>query len=323
MFIDSYSEKIQSHKILPLLWCNDFSFGVAIDEPPLRGHNNPMKIKWTDEIVDNYIGHKFNCLTITKRLPRNKGTIHVEARCECGRIKAYPFSKIIRCKLKSCGCYWNRKIIKYSKDCNEEDKSISMNKYSQSGQDDWVLSIIGKKGYFVDLGAFDGKLFSNTLRLEEAGWDGLCVEANPFNFDILIQNRTCNVRNLAVATYKGKLRMNNEASSSQRDENGTVIIRCDTLLNIFRNYKVPYHINYISSDLERMDAEVWETFPFNEYSFGLATVEHCLYEGNNNFKERIMKVMFDNGYVLARENVECDNNPYEDWFCSKELKDKI
>lgn len=195
-----------------------------------------------------------------------------------------------------------------------------MNKYSQVGQDDWVLSVIGNKGYFVDMGAFDGVHFSNTLKLEEAGWEGLCIEPNPTNFALLKQNRRCELLNMAVATYKGLLPMSDEASSSQINLDGSVWVKCDTIENIFKQIQAPKYIDYISSDIERMDAEIWESFPFNEYSFGLATVEHCLYEGNNNFKERIMKVMLDNGYVLAKENVEHEGSKFEDWFMNPKLK---
>lgn len=196
-----------------------------------------------------------------------------------------------------------------------------MHKYSQSGQDEWVLSIIKHKGYFVGMGEFDGIQYSNTLRLEENGWDGLCIEANPNNFEQLVKNRKCNTINVAVATYRGKLRMTDDKSSSQRTQDENFLnVRCEIIQNIFRENNVPKYIDYISSDLERMDAEIWESFPFYEYSFGLATVEHCLYEGNNNFKERIMKVMLYNGYVLAKENVSHDGNFYEDWYASPKLK---
>lgn len=194
-----------------------------------------------------------------------------------------------------------------------------MHDYSQAGQDEWVLSIIGKKGYFIDMGAFDGVQFSNTLRLEEEGWEGLCIEPNVANFKMLRRNRKCKLLNVAVATYKGVLSMTDEGSSSQRSENGNWLIKCDTIANILRDNAAPKYIDYISSDIERMDAEVWETFPFDEYSFGLATIEHCLYEGNNNFKERIMKVMTDNGYVLAKENVEDEGNKFEDWYINSAL----
>ena len=41
----------------------------------------------------------------------------------------------------------------------------------------------GKPGTFVELGAFDGVKFSNTLMLEKCfGWQGLLIEANPESF---------------------------------------------------------------------------------------------------------------------------------------------
>lgn len=191
--------------------------------------------------------------------------------------------------------------------------------YSQSKQDEWVLSIIKHKGYFVDLGAFDGRRYSNTLRLEENGWSGLCIEPNPNNFELLKQNRKCVLVKMAVAAHKGDLFMSDEASSSQSNFGGTVLAKCDLIKNIFKDNNTPKHIDYISSDMERMDAEVWETFPFDEYSFGLATVEHCLYEGSDSFKKRIMKVMLDNGYAIAYENVEHDGNKFEDWYINPRL----
>ena len=46
--------------------------------------------------------------------------------------------------------------------------------YSQAGQDLWVLDKI-KKGYFLEIGAYDGIKFSNSLLLEENGWEGLLI----------------------------------------------------------------------------------------------------------------------------------------------------
>ena len=195
-----------------------------------------------------------------------------------------------------------------------------MNKYSQSGQDEWVLSIIKHKGYFLDMGAYDGVHYSNTLLLEENGWYGLCVEPNPNNFKLLMKNRHCLLSNTAITPNESDIfLMSDEGSSSQRSIEGEIVVSCATIRTILKERFAPKYIDYISSDLERMDAEVWETFPFDEYSFGLATVEHCLYEGGNDFKERIMKVMLRNGYLIAQENVEHDGNKFEDWFINPKL----
>lgn len=45
----------------------------------------------------------------------------------------------------------------------------------------------GVKGRFLDIGAYDGKTFSNTLKLVEQGWSGVCVEASPIVFPKLLE----------------------------------------------------------------------------------------------------------------------------------------
>jgi hypothetical protein len=53
--------------------------------------------------------------------------------------------------------------------------------YSQYGQDIFISGLFqGKKdGVFVDIGAYDGIIMSNTYYLErELGWTGVCVEAD-------------------------------------------------------------------------------------------------------------------------------------------------
>jgi len=53
---------------------------------------------------------------------------------------------------------------------------------SKEGQDKWVLKQLRKKkrGYFVDIGATDGKIKNNTYNLEKFfNWKGICVEPNP------------------------------------------------------------------------------------------------------------------------------------------------
>ena len=52
--------------------------------------------------------------------------------------------------------------------------------YSQYGQDIILNDRIfknKKNGYFIDIGAYDGVCFSNTLLYEEKfDWNGICIE---------------------------------------------------------------------------------------------------------------------------------------------------
>jgi len=77
--------------------------------------------------------------------------------------------------------------------------------YSQSGEDCLLWQFFGerKSGFYVDVGAFDGVLFSNTLSFEEQGWSGICVEPLATFYNLCRQarpNSTC--LNLACVADK-------------------------------------------------------------------------------------------------------------------------
>jgi len=63
--------------------------------------------------------------------------------------------------------------------------------YSQNGEDKILWSVFdpGYKGFFVDVGALDGKRFSNSYSFEQAGWQGLCVEVHPAYAELVKKNR--------------------------------------------------------------------------------------------------------------------------------------
>lgn len=60
---------------------------------------------------------------------------------------------------------------------------------SQYGEHEFILNhFSGRKGRFLDIGAHDGKIFSNTWPLTEHGWTGVLVEPSPWVFPYLVKN---------------------------------------------------------------------------------------------------------------------------------------
>jgi FkbM family methyltransferase len=60
--------------------------------------------------------------------------------------------------------------------------------FSQFGEEEIILKYFkGRKGKFLDVGAYDGVQFSNTHALALAGWTGICYEPNPFNYGRLVE----------------------------------------------------------------------------------------------------------------------------------------
>ena len=85
-------------------------------------------------------------------------------------------------------------------------------KYSQNREVEIVIGLLNAEkriGHFLDVGAYDGKTFSNTLRLVELGWSGVCVEPSPTVFPSLLKLHANNERvtlvNAAVAPHNGFL----------------------------------------------------------------------------------------------------------------------
>ena len=59
--------------------------------------------------------------------------------------------------------------------------------YSQNSEEKIILDYFKEgTGYFLDIGANDGKTLSNTLRLAELGWAGVCVEPDEDAFEKLV-----------------------------------------------------------------------------------------------------------------------------------------
>lgn len=61
--------------------------------------------------------------------------------------------------------------------------------YSQNKEEQYILEYFSgiPTGRFLDIGAYNGKTFSNTHALALAGWGGVCIEASPKPFFDLMQ----------------------------------------------------------------------------------------------------------------------------------------
>ena len=57
-----------------------------------------------------------------------------------------------------------------------------------------------REGFFIDIGAHDGKSLSNTYFFEQIGWNGICVEPQADICEILKQNRNCDIYNVAIGS---------------------------------------------------------------------------------------------------------------------------
>ena len=75
---------------------------------------------------------------------------------------------------------------------------------SQAGQDKIIKDFFFRNkdnGYFVDIGAYDGIMGSNSLHFERfLKWNGVAVEPSEIQFKKLKENRSCKIINKAISS---------------------------------------------------------------------------------------------------------------------------
>jgi FkbM family methyltransferase len=203
-------------------------------------------------------------------------------------------------------------------------ESLAPASVSQLGQDLWVLERSNYKrgGFFVEFGATDGVILSNTYLLEKKfGWNGLCAEPNPDYFVDLKRNRNCRVSNACIGPKTGQ-----EVDFVLADEFGTILdyTECDahsarrdaflragrttrlstiSLEDFLTENKAPFDIDYLSIDTEGSEFDILESFPFDRWCIRLISVEHNF----TPMREKILRLLEPYGYVRTEAQ-------WDDWY---------
>lgn len=184
-----------------------------------------------------------------------------------------------------------------------------MKPYSQAGQDEWVHSIIGDSGYFVDVGAHDGIVHSNTYALEQLGWDGVCVEPNPDAFEQLASNRSRFVSNFAISDHDGLVPFDGVCVGTGSG------IPCRTLSALLEFAAAPPVIDYLSIDVEGHECAVLAGMDFDRWKVRLMTVEHNAYLRGSGHKDLIYSFLTARGFERVVEDVVAPGyGIFEDWY---------
>jgi hypothetical protein len=162
-----------------------------------------------------------------------------------------------------------------------------MNFYAKEMQDRFALSLIGKEGYFLDLGC-RGDLYNNTKALEERGWTGLL-------FDI-------------------EKKWIDETKRTRTSPAFCVDVTSDEFLEILNENAKKKIFDYVSMDVDAGSVGALNNFFDGGYSFKVITFEHDLYATQE--RKGISKNIFEeNGYFLLFENVlSKKDRQFEDWW---------
>ncbi len=168
-----------------------------------------------------------------------------------------------------------------------------------------VQSFFDKKvGFFVDVGANDPVLDSQSQHLEVLGWNGLLVEPDPDCCALLRQSRTGVVVEMACSSPEnaGKFLQLNRAGphSTLEDQpialgavvRATVPVRCETLDTILRSHRAPVGFDLLSIDIEGHELVALSGFDFAYWKPRLVLLEDHV----THLKKH--QLMRQNGYQL-------------------------
>ena len=157
----------------------------------------------------------------------------------------------------------------------------------------------GDLGFYVEIGAWDGRKKNSTIILEQAGWDGVCIEPSPASFDLLIQNRQCRCLNVAVYDHDGMVdfalfpnrpewngivesydELHKQLLESSTptindcisDPAKVVKIRCKS----WNSLELPQHIDYLQIDVEGAELPILKCI-----DWATTTISYICLEDNN------------------------------------------
>lgn len=128
---------------------------------------------------------------------------------------------------------------------------------SQYGEDGIIKEIckrLGiKAGYFVEVGAADGKQFSNTYSLLSKRWKGICIEGDESKYKDLLKTKGEFPRRLVTIC----------AWIQPEGEN--------TLDNLLSQTPAPVEFDLLSVDIDSYDWQVWRSL--QDYSPKIVVIE--------------------------------------------------
>jgi hypothetical protein len=176
----------------------------------------------------------------------------------------------------------------------------------QANQDKFVLNVLKEKtnGYFLEIGSNHPININNTYLLETSyNWKGIMIEYESKYLPLYKEQRPNSIHVINDATtidYKFLFETNN----------------------------MPLTFDYLQIDLEANNGSTIRTLQklnteiFEKYKFATVTFEHDIYHTNfDNTRLQSRDIFKSRGYICVFEDINCDGNPYEDWYVHPDLVD--
>lgn len=189
-----------------------------------------------------------------------------------------------------------------------------MKKYSQNNEQSFVLDKFKhhKGGKFMDIGAFDAFIFSNTRCLYELGFEGVLVEPSKPRLDIIKEqykeDNRIKICEYAISSSEGVVDFyyTEDAISTIEEKHlkkwfnhkfEKTTIKTITPIQLFDQYG--YDFDFISLDVESNNLDVMNHMPFDKLTnLKMLVVEH------DNFINEMNTIMLKYGFKQIHKNGE-------------------
>ena len=173
--------------------------------------------------------------------------------------------------------------------------------HSQFSEDRWIVEHLAlpTKGYYVDVGAYDGFASSNTLCFEAMGWDGVLFEPLYDKALACKDFRRGKTIHSAVGSYNClrpfHLHPTDPGQSGFLAVGEPEMVPCVTLTAALNSLKVQ-QINLMSIDTEGTELEVWRGRGI--FNPDILIIEYLQWGKPPNDKE-IVGQLTEDGYSLV------------------------
>ena len=175
------------------------------------------------------------------------------------------------------------------------------NKFSQSGQDQFAYNISGSNGTYLEIGAHDPVINSNTFNLEvKCNWNGISVEYD---------------KSFKMSWGDNKLRKNDVVWDDALNINYSSLIK---------QRELPNRLNYLSCDIEPAENtfNILKKVISSELNFDFISFEHDKYSIGNKYEDLSIEYLKNYNYKVAVKDVYSRNKRYkiyETWFVNNDI----
>ena len=186
--------------------------------------------------------------------------------------------------------------------------------YSQSGEDLILASILCHitKGFYVDIGANNPFIQSNTHYFYKQGWQGINIDALPggmmkfhevrrrdINLEIAISDKEETLQYYMFSSSFFNTFSSEAALKSKKVSNfiGTKNIQTNKLIDIFQKYIVS-EIDFMSVDVEEKELQVLQSNDWSKYRPKIIVLEYSAIGLPSIKNTPVYNMMISSGYSL-------------------------